>query len=118
MFAFLSMGADKKANTTVCVRASSSLPQRGEGRVALEALCESRSSLWSEVVVMLRAQKVFAFLSVGADRKANTSVDLSASSPLERLQRRIALQALCELDHARHVIPVVGEVVFSQTAQS
>ena len=50
VFAFLSAGADTKANTRELVRARSSLLERLQRRVALEALGERGSSIGTEVV--------------------------------------------------------------------
>ena len=69
------MGADTKANTMVWVRVLSSVLERGEGRVALEALCDRSSAFRSELIAVETAQahrRVFAFLSMGVDTKANT----------------------------------------------
>ena len=46
------MGHEEKANTMAWVRVSSSARQRGEGRIVLEALCESSSTFCSEMVVV------------------------------------------------------------------
>ena len=55
MFASLSAGADRKANTRELVRAPSALPQQLQRRVALEALGESGCSLGTEAVVLQTA---------------------------------------------------------------
>ena len=47
----MSRGADTKANTMPWVRVLSSLLERGERRVALDALCKSSSACRSEFVV-------------------------------------------------------------------
>ena len=44
------------------------------------------------------------------------SRDAVWANSLERLQRDILLEGLCELDDARHVLAVIGEVVGAQTA--
>ena len=51
VFAFLSAGADTKANTLELIRAPSALPEQLQRRVALEALGESSSAFWSDVVL-------------------------------------------------------------------
>ena len=50
-------GADRKANALVWVQDIETLLQGSEGRVALEALCESSSAFWSEVVPLETASE-------------------------------------------------------------
>ena len=57
MFAFVSAGADKKANTWELVRAPSSLLQRLQRAVALEAVGESGCSLGAKAVVSQTASR-------------------------------------------------------------
>ena len=46
---------------------------------------------------MMGCHRVFAFLSAGADTKANTlELVREAGGLLERLQRRVALEPLCK----------------------
>ena len=80
------------------VRVSSSARQRGEGRVTLEALCESGSTFCSELVVVEPAGKKMCLLfsSAGADAKVNAQEPVRKPSLLERAQRRVALEALGE----------------------
>ena len=62
----------------------SSLLERGERRVALEALCDRSSALRSEPVVVETANTESVRFSVrGADRKASAIVWIGDSNPLE-----------------------------------
>ena len=55
VFAFLSMGADTKANTRELVRKVGGLLERLQRRVALETLCDRGSSFGAELVVLKTA---------------------------------------------------------------
>ena len=55
VFAFLSMGADTKANTLELVREAGGLLERLQRQVALEARCNRGSSFGTELVVLKTA---------------------------------------------------------------
>ena len=108
------MGADRKANTRGLVRAPSGLLQRLQRQVALEALGESGASLGTEAVVAHTASmgaEAGAESCQGALTRKRTLFGSRGASLLERLQHRVALEALRESSSS-----VGAELVASQTA--
>ena len=95
----MSMGADTKANTQELVRAPGGLPERLQRRVALEALGESDYSFRTEVVPSQTAstgEEASSEECQGATKANTRELVREVGGLLERLQRRVALETLCD----------------------